>query len=147
MVECEKIPPIKASIKIDADVHKVWNALFNEHGWDPWMTDGMKVDMREGGEIRFRWVIEGEEVTDRGVNLIVFPPRLWEFQWYEYEDGFRSKVAISLHESSNGGTWVEVEDRVLVIEEGDLEIAFGCAVGWGEFLARLKLFVERGIVL
>jgi len=40
-----------------------------------------------------------------------------------------------------------VEDRVIVLEEKDLETAFSCAVGWGEFLTRFKLWLERGIRL
>ena len=142
-----KIPPIKAVIKIDAGIEKVWNTIFNENGWDPWLTDGMKVQPFEGGLIFFRWIIEGEEVTDRGLNLAVIPPKLWEFEWNEYEDGFRSRTTIRLHRAHNGGTWVEIEDRVIVLEEKDFEIAFSCAVGWGEFITRLKLFVEKGIIV
>ncbi len=90
-------------------------------------------------------MIEGEEVIDQGINLAIIPPKLWEFEWNEYEDGYRSKTVIYLHEAHDGGTWVEIEDRVLVLKEEDLEIAFNCAVGWGEFITRLKLWIERGI--
>ena len=139
------VPPIRASIKIDRSPSEVWRVLFNEKGWDDWFTSGMEVDTVEGGKIHFRWVIEGEIVTDTGVNRTVIPERLWEFEWNEYEDGFRSRTEIRLHESIDGGTWVEIEDHVLVLKEKDLEIAFSCAVGWGEFLTRLKLWLERGI--
>ncbi len=137
------IPPIKAVMKIEKPVSEVWKVLFNEKGWDEWFTDGMRVETHEGGRIFFRWVIDGEEVTDRGVNLTIIPERLWEFEWNEYEDGFRSKTSLRLHESHDGGTWIEVEDRVLVLNDEDLNVAFSCAVGWGEFLTRLKLWVER----
>ena len=140
-----RVPPIKATIKIDKEVEGVWKALFNENGWDEWFTDGMKVEPFEGGKLFFRWIIEGEEVTDRGINIAVIENRLWEFEWNEYEDGYRSRTTIKLHEAYDGGTWVEIEDRVIVLKEKDLEIAFSCAVGWGEFLTRLKLWLERGI--
>jgi len=140
-----KVPPIKATIKINRDVEDVWKTLFNKNGWDEWFTDGMKVETFEGGKLFFRWIIEGEEVTDRGINIAVIENRLWEFEWNEYEDGYRSRTTIKLHEAYDGGTWVEVEDRVVVLKEKDLEIAFSCAVGWGEFLTRLKLWLERGI--
>ncbi len=141
------IPPIKAVVKIERSVGDVWKALFGERGWDDWFTDGMRVETKEGGEILFRWVVEGEEVIDRGINLTVVPERLWEFEWNEYEDGYRSRTEIRLHESQDGGTWVEVEDRVVVLKDEDLKVAFSCAVGWGEFLTRLKLWLERGIRL
>ena len=140
-----RVPPIKATIKIDKEVKDVWKVIFNENGWDSWFTDGMKVELFEGGKIFFRWVIEGEEVIDRGINIAVVENRLWEFEWNEYEDGYRSRTAIKLHEAYDRGTWVEIEDRVIVLKEKDLEIAFSCAVGWGEFLTRLKLWLERGI--
>ncbi len=141
------IPPIKATIRINADVRKVWEVLFNENGWDGWFTEGMKVEPFEGGRIMFRWIIEGEEVVDHGINRLIIPYHLWEFEWNEYEDGYKSKVTIELIESANGGVWVSVTDRFIAFKEEDLEEAFRCAAGWGEFLARLKLWVERGIVL
>ncbi len=140
-----KVPPIRAVVKIEADLERVWNAIFNERGWDDWFTEGMEVEPREGGRIKFRWIVDGEEVIDRGITRTLIPNRLWEFEWNEYEDGFRSRTTIRLFESHEGGTWVEIEDRVVVLKEDDLEIAFNCAVGWGEFMTRLKLFVERGI--
>lgn len=139
------IPPIRAAAKIQADIERVWKTLFNENGWDDWFTNGMRVQLFEGGKIFFRWLIEGEEVIDQGINLAIIPPKLWEFEWNEYEDGYRSKTTIHLHEAHDGGTWVEIEDRVLILKEKDLEIAFNCAVGWGEFITRLKLWIERGI--
>ena len=140
-----KVPPIKAVMKINADISDVWKVLFNENGWDPWFTSGMRMELKEGGRLFFRWVIEGEEVIDRGIIRSIILERFLEFEWSEYEDGFRSKVGIHLHEASSGGTWVEVEDRVIVLAEKDLEVAFTCAVGWGEFLTKLKLWIERGI--
>ncbi len=141
------VPPVKAVMKVRKSVEDMWNIIFNEHGWDPWFTSGMKVDTREGGSIFFRWIVEGEEVTDRGISLLVIPMKLWEFQWNEYEDGFRSRTTIRLHEASDGETWVEIEDMVMVLGEKDLEVAFSCAVGWGEFMTRLKLYAEKGLVM
>ena len=142
-----KVPPIKAVIKINESVEKVWKVVFNENGWDPWFTNGMRLEPREGGSIVFRWNIEGEVVEDRGVTIALIPERLWEFYWNEYEDGFRSRTTIRLHEAHDGGTWVEIEDSVLVLKEEDLEIAFSCAVGWGEFITRLKLYIEKGLIV
>ncbi len=142
-----RVPPIKVVVKIGRDLEDVWRILFNENGWDPWFTSGMRLDPKEGGEILFRWIVDGEEVIDRGVNVAVIPKRLWEFHWNEYEDGYRSRTTIKLHEASDGGTWVDIEDRVLVLDEKDLEIAFSCAAGWGEFVTRLKLYAERGLMI
>jgi len=48
--------------------------------------------MFDGGEINFRWfrLTDFEEVTDKGYTIKIIENRLWEFWWYEYEDGFRS---------------------------------------------------------
>lgn len=141
------VPPIKVVTKINKPLEEVWRILFNENGWDPWFTSGMKLDLKEGGEIFFRWMIEGEEVIDRGVNVAVIPKKLWEFHWNEYEDGYRSRTIIRFHEALDSGTWVEIEDKVLVLNEKDLEIAFSCAAGWGEFITRLKLYAEEGLIV
>ena len=142
-----EVPPIKAVVKIYEDVEKVWKTLFNEKGWDPWFTSGMVLEPWEGGSIRFRWEIEDEVVEDRGLNIAIVPERLWEFYWNEYEDGFRSRTTIKLHKAHDGGTWVEIEDNVKVLKDEDLEIAFSCAVGWGEFITRLKLYIEKGLIV
>ena len=142
-----RVPPIKVVVKIKRDIEDVWRILFNESGWDPWFTSGMRLDPREGGKILFRWMIDDEEVVDRGINLLIIPSRLWEFHWNEYEDGYRSKTTIRLREAFDGGTWVEIEDRVLAFTEKDLEIVLSCAAGWGEFITRLKLYAEKGLII
>ena len=142
-----RVPPIKVVVRINRSLDEVWRILFNENGWDPWFTSGMRLDPKEGGEIFFRWIIDGEEVIDRGINVMVIPKRLWEFHWNEYEDGYRSKTTIKLHEAFDGGTWVEIEDRVLAFTEKDLEIVLSCAAGWGEFITRLKLYAEKGLMI
>ncbi len=142
-----RIPPTIASVHIRAPLDVVWRTFVNENGWDGWFTDGMKMELREGGSIFFRWVRKtfGEEVTDRGVIHRLEPMNLIEFSWNEYEDGFRSRVKMEFFPSSFGGTWVRVEDHTIVLTEKDVEIKLECAVGWGEMLTLAKIWIEYGI--
>ena len=142
-----RIPPTIASVHIGAPLDVVWRTFVNENGWDGWFTDGMKMELREGGSIFFRWVRKtfGEEVIDRGVIHRLEPMNLIEFSWNEYEDGFRSRVKIEFFPSSFGGTWVRVEDHTIVLTEKDMEIKLECAVVWGEMLTLAKVWIEYGI--
>ncbi|PLV58774.1 SRPBCC domain-containing protein [Thermotoga sp. KOL6] len=142
-----KIPPTKAGVHIKAPVEKVWKVFVNERGWDDWLTDGMRMEIKEGGKIFFRWFRKtfGEEVTDEGIIHRLVPPRLIEFSWNSYEDGYRSRVKMEFFPSSYGGTWVQIEDHTLVLNEKDMEIKLVCAVGWGEMLTLAKVWIEYGI--
>ncbi len=45
------------------------------------------------------------------------------------------------------GTWVKVQDKVLVTQINDLPIAFGCAFGWGQMFCLAKAYIENGLIL
>ena len=143
------IPPIEAVIHISAPLERVWKVFVNENGWDGWFTDGMKMELKPGGRIRFRWIRKtfGEEVTDNGVVVLIEEKRLFKFLWNEFEDGYRSQVTMNFFESSMNGTWVEVTDEVIVLKPEDMKILLQCAVGWGEMLTLAKLWIEKGISL
>nr|AJA38631.1 hypothetical protein [Thermotoga sp. TBYP3.1.4.1] len=107
----------------------------------------MKMELKEGGKIFFRWFRKtfGEEVTDEGIIHRLEPPNLIEFSWNTYEDGFRSRVKMEFFSSSYNGTWVQVEDHTIVLNEEDMKIKLECAVGWGEMLTLAKIWIEYGI--
>ncbi|WP_448374337.1 SRPBCC family protein [Fervidobacterium sp.] len=126
----------------------VWNLFFNKNGWDPWFTDGMKID-EETGEIYFRWfrLTDGRVVTDNGRIVSVIHKRLFSFWWYEYEDGYRSFVEFSFQPTEENETIVTVKDRTFVKDENELHIRYGCAYGWGQMLLLAKVYLERGLIL
>jgi len=125
----------------------VWKVFVNENGWDGWFTDGMKMELKEGGKIHFRWLRKtfGEEVTDEGIIHRLELPHLIEFSWNSYEDGYRSRVRMEFFSSSYGGTWVRVVDHMIVLKEEDMKIKLECATGWGEMLTLAKVWIEYGI--
>ena len=144
-----KIPPIEAVIHIQSPIERVWEVFVNENGWDGWFTDGMKMELKPGGRIKFRWFRKtfGEEVTDNGIIISIKKYQLFEFLWNEFEDGYRSHVTITFIESSMNGTWVKVTDKVMVLTSEDMEILLQCAISWGEMLTLAKLWIEKGISL
>lgn len=133
----------------DVPVRKLWDIFVNPNGWDPWFTDGMSMEIVEGGQIHFRWkrITAGEVVEDRGTVIFVEPLKVFEFWWYEYEDGFRSKVRMSFIPNGEDKSWLKIEDSVLVDGERELSIALGCAYGWGQMLCLAKAYAERGLIL
>ncbi|ANQ53712.1 ATPase [Thermosipho affectus] len=143
-----KLKPMHFTDFIDAPVEKVYKTFVNENGWDPWFTDGMKMELKDGGKIFFRWErLTGEEVIDRGYTIEIIPNKLWEFWWYEYEDGFRSKVTIKFQKNLDGGTWISITDNTIVKSMEEIDIRYGCAFGWGQMLILAKAYIEQNIIL
>ncbi|MEN6590920.1 MAG: SRPBCC domain-containing protein [Fervidobacterium sp.] len=134
--------------RFKAPVGNVWDVFFNKNGWDPWFTDGMKID-EESGEIYFRWfrLTDGEVVTDRGQIATVIRHRLFSFWWYEYEDGFRTFTELKFQPVSEDETIITIVDRTFVKDEKELSIRYGCAYGWGQMMVLAKLFIEQGLIV
>lgn len=131
-----------------APLWKVWDIFYNPNGWDPWFTDGMKVD-EETGEIYFRWfrLTDGQVVVDRGRIVSVIRHRLFSFWWYEYEDGYRSFVEFEFQPTGDEETIVTIRDRTFVKDESELPIRYRCAYGWGQMMLLAKAYVENGLIL
>lgn len=144
-----ELSPMVFTEMINAPVDKVWKTLVNPNGWDPWFTDGMKVEMYDGGDIYFRWfrLTNFEEVTDRGYTIKMIENTLWEFWWYEYEDGFKSRVEIRFQPSDNDKCWVIISDNTLVKDINELDVRYGCAYGWGQMMVLAKAYIEKGLIL
>lgn len=134
--------------RFKAPLPKVWEVFYNRNGWDPWFTDGMRIE-EESGEIYFRWfrLTDGEVVVDTGRLVTVVRHRLMSFWWYEYEDGYRSFVEFEFNPTGDAETIVTVRDRTFVRDESELHVRYGCAYGWGQMLLLAKLYVEKGLVV
>ncbi|AEH50400.1 SRPBCC family protein [Pseudothermotoga thermarum] len=144
-----EIPKMTFVEYFKAPLEKVWKTFVNPNGWDPWFTDGMKVELKNGGQIYFRWkrLTNGEIVEDKGITILIIDKKLWEFWWYEYEDGFRSQVKMVFQPDGENGTWLRVEDRLIIKNQDELQIAYGCAYGWGQMLLLAKIYIEKGEIL
>ena len=142
-------PPMIFTEHFDAPVERVWKVFVNERGWDPWFTDGMWMELKNGGRIHFRWerLTNGEVVEDNGYTVVMVESRRWEFWWYEYEKGYRSHVEMVFRKDSTGGTWLTVTDYTTISRLDELTIKYGCAYGWGQMLLLAKLYVEKGLVV
>ncbi|HBJ80482.1 MULTISPECIES: SRPBCC domain-containing protein [Pseudothermotoga] len=144
-----RIPEMEFIEYFNAPIEKTWTTFVNHCGWDPWFTDGMKIDLYEGGQIYFRWkrLTQGQIVEDKGIVISIIPHKIMEFWWYEYDDGYRSRVKMTFQSDAAKGTWVKIEDRVFVSNVNELDIAFGCAFGWGQMLCLAKAYIEKGVIL
>ncbi|KAF2955339.1 SRPBCC domain-containing protein [Marinitoga sp. 38H-ov] len=141
-------PPIEIIEFINAPIDRVWNVLVNEKGWDPWFTDGMKMKLKTNGKIYFRWerLTYGEIVEDNGYIIELLNKKFISFWWYEYEKGYRSKVDISF-QNGDEGTWIKIVDYTTIYSINELNIKYGCAVGWGQMITLAKAYIEKGIIL
>jgi len=141
-------PPIEIMDFFHAPIDKVWNVFVNEKGWDPWFTDGMKMELIPNGKLYFRWerLTLGEVVEDSGYLIELINKKQISFWWYEYEKGYRSKVDISF-QSGEEGTWIKIIDYTQIFDINELSIKYGCAVGWGQMITLAKAYIEKGIIL
>ncbi len=143
------IPKMTFVEHFNAPIERVWETFVNPNGWDPWFTDGMKMELKNGGQIIFRWkrLTNGEIVEDRGITVLLIEKKFWEFWWYEYEDGFRSQVKMTFQADGEQGTWLRIEDKLIVKSMDELQITFGCAYGWGQMLLLAKMYIEKNLLV
>ncbi|AEX84488.1 hypothetical protein Marpi_0028 [Marinitoga piezophila KA3] len=142
-------PPIEIIEYFNAPIEKVWNVFVNENGWSPWFTDKMYMELRNEGKITFLWkqLTLGEIVEDEGYIEEIIDKRLIIFWWYKEERGYRSKVEMSFSKDENNGTWLKIIDYTQVYTLDELQIKYGCALGWGQMLNLAKLWIEKGITI
>lgn len=141
-------PPIEVMEFFKAPIEKVWKTFVNKNGWDPWFTDGMKMELTPNGKIYFRWerLTLGEVVEDSGYIVDIIDKKKISFWWYEYENGYRSKVDIDFTEGGEG-TWIKILDYTQIFDINELSIKYGCAVGWGQMVTLAKVYIEKGIII
>lgn len=138
---------IRTAAYVAAPPEACYDAIATAEGLDGWFTTGAEVDARPGGSIRFRWRDWGpERVTaeDGGPVLAAERPHRFVFQWSPDHPGYYTTVEITFA-PRDGGTVIQLrEDGYADTPEG-VAAMVNCAGGWGEALAFLKIFVERGL--
>jgi len=140
-----KVPDIEHSTYINVSPDRVYESVTTGKGWDGWFTQGTTVDPKPGGEIRLQWRNFGAgrwTMEDGGPVLEAKPNREFSFQWFPA--GHSTTVTLTL-DSLGSGTFVKLVEKGYALNEEDLAILVGCAVGWGEALTLLKFYLERGL--
>jgi len=137
---------IKHRTYIKAKPEKVFQTLTTADGWNAWFTQRTTIDKNKDGtdEIWFRWSYENDqqkEIVDGGKILEAIPYESFIFQWKPGRN--ITTVNIQLKPLKEG-TLLLLEEQGY--EKEDMEACIGCAVGCGEAITLLKLYLEYGIV-
>jgi uncharacterized protein YndB with AHSA1/START domain len=129
------------TIDVDAPVDRVWAAITDPElllRWFP--THGAEVDLRVGGEMRFRWEDGGDEAI---IDVLEAPSDL-TFRWRPAGTD-RPYTTVSFHLDPAGDrTLVTLTERGFAslpdqIHEQSFE---GNLKGWGQELEELRALVE-----
>ncbi|MFT4413666.1 SRPBCC family protein [Fredinandcohnia humi] len=139
---------IKHKTYIKAKKEDVYIALTTADGWNAWFTDDTILEIHSDGtgEILIKWKNYGSDnatVEDGGKILKSVLNKKFVFQWSPGE-GY-STVSFTL-EPYKEGTLVVLHETGYSTSNRDMAACIGCAVGWGEALTLLKVYLEHGIV-
>ena len=143
-----KMSDINHKTYIKVPLEEVYKTISTAHGWNVWFTDDTSLEINPDGtgEIHLRWKNYGSEnvkIEDGGRILEAIPNKRFVFQWSPGEQ--RSTVTFKF-EPYKEGTLLVLNETGYTISEKDIIACIGCAVGWGEALTLLKIYLELGIV-
>ncbi|MEB6551327.1 SRPBCC domain-containing protein [Heyndrickxia sporothermodurans] len=146
--EIGNMPETEHSTYIKVEKEKLYEILSSSEEWNAWFTDDTSLTLNSDGtgDIRLGWSDFGsrkENVEDSGKILKAIPNKSFIFQWSPGES--RTTVSIKLGKYKEG-TLVSLRETGYSSSEKDLAACLGCAVGWGEALTLLKVYLEYGIV-
>jgi len=141
--------PNIVTMHYNCDVSTLFNTIVNPNGWDKWYTNGMTMNLIENGEIKVRWLSElfNEEICDEGIIHNIRKNEIFEFSWNKSQNIYKSRVKMKFYESQYNGSWINIEERNVVLTDEDMQVKLLCASGWGEMLTLAKFFIEKGITL
>ncbi|MFC5734282.1 MULTISPECIES: SRPBCC family protein [Bacillaceae] len=142
------MPDINHKTYIKVPVEEVYKTVSTSQGWNAWFTDDTSLEINSDGtgEIRLIWTNYGSEnvnIEDGGKILEAIPNKKFVFQWSPGEQNSTVNFIFEPHEE---GTLVILNETGYTNSEKDLKACIGCAVGWGEALTLLKIYLEYGIV-
>ncbi|WP_180968201.1 SRPBCC family protein [Cytobacillus massiliigabonensis] len=139
------MPVIKHQTYIKSQPAKVFQMLTTADGWNAWFTDRTTIAWNKDGtgEIRLRWAINREKMIEDGGKIIeATPDESFIFQWCPGESQTTVKFNV---QPFREGTLLAVEEHGY--SNKDIGTCIECAIGWGEALTLLKIYLEHGIVL
>lgn len=134
-----------ATVKIDAPVAKVWNALTRPEIVKQYFfgTD-LHTDWKEGGDIRFTGEHEGKQYEDKGTILTVVPDQLIRFTYWSSLSGTEDKpenyvnVTYELEGDGDCTTLAVTQENV-----PDEKMKEHSEQQWNKVLQRLKDLLEQ----
>jgi uncharacterized protein YndB with AHSA1/START domain len=119
---------------LHASRDEVWRALTEAELAEQWLADEVELDLRQGGEVVFRYD-NGEERHGR-VREVVEEERL-RIRWRR-DSRAESEVEFVLADAAAG-------TRLIVVESVPARVPFASAGGWGDRLLALEvLALARG---
>jgi uncharacterized protein YndB with AHSA1/START domain len=132
---------------IRAERGQCFESLTTVEGWNAWFTTSMFLDLKPGGVIIFEWKDFGAEHFsggDHGSILEVVPDRKLAFTWHPDSPDYATRVELSLEDAPEG-CLVRVRESGFRDDEQGIQSLAQSAVGWGEALTLLKMYLEHGI--
>ncbi|MEK3976489.1 MULTISPECIES: SRPBCC family protein [unclassified Psychrobacillus] len=142
------MPEINHQTYIKASIDKVYKTLSTAEGWNAWFTNQTSLHMEQDGtgEIRLKWDGFGQEkleLEDGGRILRAVRDESFVFQWSPGE--LVTTVEFKL-EPYQKGTLIMLKEVGYSNSDKDIKACINCAVGWGEAMTLLKIYLEEGIV-
>lgn len=131
---------------IAASPEKVYDTITSAREWDSFFTTGMQLEPRPGGKCVFSWKDWGPDRythTVPGEVIEAKRPDRFTFQWGRGDRA--TKVDFELSRFRSGTVVTLVENGYKDDQDGRAMI-MECAAGWGEALALLKFYIERGLI-
>ncbi|WP_175074863.1 SRPBCC domain-containing protein [Terribacillus sp. AE2B 122] len=143
------MPDILQQTYIKVPRQKVYDLLISSEGWNAWFTDDtfLHLEADGRGEIRLSWKSSDNElpfIEDGGEILEAVDGERFVFQWSPSR--MPSTVEINLADYKDG-TLIMLKETGFGSTEEDISACVGCAVGWGEALTLLKVYLENGIIM
>lgn len=142
------MPEINHQTYIKVSIDKVFKTLSTAEGWNAWFTNQTSLHMEQDGtgEIRLKWDGFGQEkleLEDGGRILRAVKDESFVFQWSPGE--MVTTVEFKL-EPYQEGTLIMLKEMGYSNSDKDIKACINCAVGWGEAMTLLKMYLEEGIV-
>ncbi|OOO17862.1 UNVERIFIED_ORG: hypothetical protein BTE55_32500 [Rhizobium sophorae] len=138
---------IRNRVRILKPADKVFHSLATAEGLKCWFVSSALLEEFPGGQVRLEWVNFGENgatVRDSGTILEYRRAELFSFSW---EPGPAPTIVTMTFSSQGGETVVDLTDGPFPDTTDGIEAFGSTAVGWGEALLALKIYLEHDIAI
>jgi len=138
---------IRHAVLIRASRQECHKVLTTAEGWNSWFTTSMFIDLKVGGVMVFEWKNWGADnlsTGDHGVIVDLEEGKKLSFTWHPDKPDHATRVDLSLEDAPEGCIVRVCEHGFMDNPEG-MHAMLQSAVGWGEALTLLKMYLEHGI--
>lgn len=152
-VDAQVVGEIRHSVFVGAEPERVYDAMTTAAGLDGWFTTGTVSEPRPGGTMTWRWQDWGPHrytgTSTVPVHAAERPKRIvfgWDGEGGSPKDAERHLTTVEIDfVPGPGGTTVHLRDHGYRDTPAGYKANIDCAIGWGEALAFMKVYVEHGI--